>query len=117
MQSDLFTKSGTLRKNKPGAGRPRQMPAEWTKIDRSRFKRFGVTPTDVRDMLERQGGCAVCRTPEPRGKNGWHVDHDHETGRVRGVLCITCNIAIGMLHDDLARARQAVAYLERSSLF
>lgn len=87
-------------------------PAHWTSTDIGRFKRFKVTPEDVQATLAKQGGCAVCRVVEPRGKNHWHVDHDHNTGRVRGVLCLTCNIAVGMLHDDPVRARAAADYLE-----
>lgn len=78
-----------------------------------RKRRYGITPEGFAAMLADQGGkCAVCSTPEPRGKSDWHVDHDHATGIVRGILCITCNIALGMLHDDPARCRAAAEYLD-----
>jgi hypothetical protein len=94
-------------------GRSRKYPEHWTVTDQNRFKRFGVTPEQFAQRVAGQGGCAVCRTTAPRGKNAWHLDHEHQTGRIRGVLCLTCNIAVGMLHDDPARARAAAEYLER----
>ena len=86
-------------------------------LQRWRAKRLGVEPGDVARMLKQQNGCAICHISTPRGKNTWHVDHNHKTGRVRGVLCITCNIALGMLHDDPDRARAAAYYLELDRLF
>lgn len=78
-----------------------------------RKRRYDLTPQKFSEMLASQDGkCAVCKTPEPRGKTSWHVDHDHETGQIRGILCITCNIALGMLHDDPARCRAAADYLD-----
>jgi len=56
----------------------------------------------------------------PRSEQHWnafavHVDHCHQTGRVRGVLCFNCNSAIGKLGDDPDAVRRAAAYLEGSS--
>ena len=64
-------------------------------------RKFGITPEDYERRLAQQGGgCAVCgRAPKP-GKS-LHVDHDHETGYVRGLLCFKCNAALGQLDDDL----------------
>lgn len=78
-----------------------------------RRKTLGVTPEAFSSMLSEQGGaCAVCRTGEP-GKKGWAVDHCHDTGRVRGVLCNACNLSLGLLQDDPARIRAAADYVER----
>ena len=71
---------------------------------------FGITQAHYDDLLSRQcGGCAICgKRP---GKISLHVDHDHETGEVRGLLCVGCNNALGQFHDNedlLARAIQYV---------
>ena len=72
---------------------------------------FGMTPDEYERRLAQQGGgCAVCgRAPKP-GKS-LHVDHDHETGYVRGLLCFKCNAALGQLGDDLGRIERALTYV------
>jgi hypothetical protein len=58
-------------------------------------KLYGLTIEDRDAMFEIQGeACALCRSPEPRG-GGWHIDHDHVSGKPRGILCGTCNILLG----------------------
>lgn len=85
-----------------------------------RLRRFGLTRDDFLDMLEEQGGvCAICGNPETsRGNHGYiknlSVDHDHETGVVRGLLCNNCNRAIGLLRDDTSILAAAIAYLDGS---
>lgn len=54
--------------------------------------------------------CACCGTENPG--NAWHVDHDHSTDQIRGILCLNCNSGIGMLGDNLKGLQNAVAYLE-----
>lgn len=54
------------------------------------LKRYGITPEQYDEILEEQGGvCKICKNLP--GKYRLHVDHDHETGKVRGLLCVTCN--------------------------
>src|SRR5690349_19534019 len=66
-------------------------------------RKFGITIDDYERMLEEQGyGCAICGAPEPDGAS-LHVDHDHESGEVRGLLCFTCNNALGDVQDSLDR--------------
>jgi len=77
------------------------------------LERYGLTPEDYALLLERAGGrCEICGTQDPGAKQSFGVDHDHETGRVRGLLCTTCNAGLGMFGDDLERIRKAVRYLE-----
>ena len=83
-----------------------------------RRAKFGITPEQYDAMLKEQGGvCAICREPET-GRNragavSLAVDHDHETGLVRGLLCNTCNRGIGLLKDRPDILRSALQYLER----
>lgn len=77
------------------------------------FRKYGVTPEWAAAQLEAQGGlCAICKTDSPGGRGRWHVDHDHETGAVRGLLCCACNLGIGHLKDSTDVLRAALAYLE-----
>ncbi len=54
--------------------------------------------------------CAICKK-RPRADRPLHVDHDHRTGRVRGLLCVSCNTGLGKLGDNLRRLKDAVDYL------
>jgi len=82
-------------------------------LDGRIMKLYGLTLTDYRNLLAKQeGGCAICHTSNPGGSRGrFCVDHDHKTGRVRGLLCQSCNRAIGLLGDDANRLIAAAAYL------
>jgi hypothetical protein len=74
--------------------------------------RYGVEPHLFDAALERQEGlCAICRRLKAR-----HVDHDHSTGAFRGILCFSCNGALGQFRDDSTRLAQAIDYLEETSV-
>jgi hypothetical protein len=61
--------------------------------------KYGITPEDYERRLEAQGGgCAICGRPP--GDTALHVDHCHETGRVRGLLCFSCNAGLGQFRHD-----------------
>lgn len=80
-------------------------------------KRYGLTEESRAALLELQGGCcAVCKTQVAFTGAGFahkaHVDHCHQTGRVRGVLCARCNTAIGALGDSVDSLKAVVRYLE-----
>lgn len=77
-----------------------------------RFKnRYGITPAQYDVWFAHQGGaCALCGSPP--GSKALCVDHDHETGRVRGLLCLQCNSALGKLGDSVASLKRALAYVQ-----
>lgn len=85
-------------------------------MDRARnLRRYGISPTAYDGLMASQNGCcAICHLPpEGRGKGGkLHVDHDHETGRVRGLLCGLCNTALGGFQDNTDNLLAAVRYLQ-----
>lgn len=84
------------------AGRKSYMKREW-----------GMSPEDYHRMLAAQGGaCAICGGFDPKGRGRFHVDHDHVTDKIRGLLCSECNILLGKAQDDPELLRRAVAYLE-----
>lgn len=74
------------------------------------LKQYGLTAADYQRMFDEQSGaCAICGTLA--GTRSLCVDHDHETGIVRGLLCIGCNTALGSFKDSIANLRNAVKYL------
>lgn len=63
-------------------------------------------------MKTQNGGCAACGGQNVAGRR-LAVDHDHETGEVRGLLCHHCNAAIGHVEESVSRLLQLIAYVER----
>ena len=75
-----------------------------------KLKVYGLTKDDYQQMLENQRGrCAICGKEPIRRKLA--VDHDHETGLIRGLLCFRCNFGLGWFQDDISRLRRAVSHL------
>ena len=96
------------------AGSTREQRAVRAEHDReSRLQRkYGIGAAGFDALLAAQDSrCAICGTDEPNG-HGWHVDHDHESGAFRGILCPTCNVGLGHFMDDPAILRAAAAYIE-----
>lgn len=83
-----------------------------------RDKMYGLNPGEWDDMFAGQGGvCAVCSQPGTHdGGRGLVVDHCHSSGHVRGLLCNSCNAALGMLRDDPALFLRAIEYLKAASM-
>lgn len=85
-----------------------------TKRDR-RGERFGLTPTQYSQKREKQriegDLCGLCK--RPLGKELAHLDHDHETNKLRDFIHRDCNLAIGLLEDDPNLCRLAAEYLEK----
>ena len=79
-------------------------------------KKYGITPQDYHDLLAEQGGVcanAGCTATNPGpNKNRWCVDHNHDTGEIRGLLCSNCNAAAGILQDHPDTLRGLADYLE-----
>lgn len=72
--------------------------------------RYGISQEQYDEMLRRQGGvCAICE--QPPIKHRLDVDHDHESGRVRGLLCRDCNLGVGKLKESLEILARAARYL------
>lgn len=95
---------------------------EWQDANRQRqadtqfawnlMRNYGITKEEYDRILAEQGGvCGICGKDDPNQKLS--VDHNHETGKVRGLLCSTCNRGIGLLNDDVDVLKRAIYYLER----
>jgi hypothetical protein len=76
-------------------------------------RKYGITNERYIEMLEAQSGvCAICNKPRPEDRT-LHVDHDHETGVVRGLLCFRCNQALGSFREEYELFQRAADYLDR----
>lgn len=81
---------------------------------KARLNRHGITKDQFYEILEQQDGkCALCdKTFETIWKNDCHIDHCHETGRTRGILCMKCNVGLGMLGDNEEGLLKAISYIK-----
>lgn len=78
--------------------------------------KYGLSKDGYIEFFDKQnGGCALCEKPfiGLRDTN-LHVDHSHETGKVRGLLCLPCNVALGMLGDNEAGLQRALEYVKEN---
>lgn len=84
---------------------------------RRRYTRYKVPPEWEAETLERQGGkCGnpACGATEPGGRwRTWNIDHDHISGRPRGLLCSRCNKGVGLFDDDVAKLLGMIEYIRR----
>ena len=98
------------------ANRPLQLAHRRT----ARLKKYGLTEESFQAMWEEQEGCCkICGIQMKQGAQGRAydecvIDHDHETGQARGLLCRRCNVGIGNLDDNVDRLKAAVRYLENA---
>lgn len=77
-------------------------------------RKFGVNYNQYQAMLkEQENKCFICREPEGVSGRILSVDHDHVTGKVRGLLCTNCNTALGKFKDSLDNLKKAIEYLSR----
>ncbi len=76
-------------------------------------RKYGITIADYDRMFAAQNGvCAICLEARPEERT-LHVDHDHETGAIRGLLCFRCNNAIGSLRENSLIFEAAANYFDR----
>lgn len=87
--------------------------------NRDLVRHYGITAAEYDELFDRQAGlCACCGRPETAMSNKANrikrlaVDHCHTTGKVRALLCATCNQGLGQFGDDIELLRAAIAYLE-----
>lgn len=78
------------------------------------LQNYKISRGEYEKLLEEQkGACAICRR-KPYGKHKYlYVDHDHDTGKVRGLLCNGCNTGLGGFREKPLHFRRAITYLKR----
>lgn len=96
--SSTWAKSNPERHNAQNKKWAKENPDKMKKIRQNVWRKwkYNLTPEQFADILTTQNArCGICKSAEPRHKNGWCVDHSHETQEVRGILCNYCNVVLG----------------------
>lgn len=77
--------------------------------------KYGISLDHFNNLLKQQENrCAVCGGEAMGKANQFHVDHNHSTGNIRGLLCHFCNIALGMVRDDITHLEKLINYLKQN---
>ena len=84
------------------------------KADAQRKAKNGIEPSEFNERLAIQGG--ICKI-STCSNDATHVDHNHDTGEVRGLLCTNCNTGLGMAKDNPVHLRAMAQYLEDTSYY
>ena len=93
---------------------PEELAMRARRVDLWRY--YALTPEAYDALLAAQGGrCAVCRSTDPGGRPRFGVDHDHVSGRIRGLLCSKCNIALGLVSDKVETLQALIEYLRENA--
>jgi len=94
----------------------KQKPDARSEKDRWLKFKYNITIEDWEDMLQEQNHqCAICGVHQSQVKRVFHTDHDHETGKVRGLLCADCNHGLGKFKDNVDNLLNAINYLRSTS--
>lgn len=106
LEPDAFNKTQRARARRKTKARCRRCLADY-----DRARKYGMQPDQFVAMLNKQNrGCAICRDALLEDHRT-HVDHCHESGAVRAILCIECNILLGKARDSPALCLRAAEYL------
>ncbi len=116
---DPERKAACLRRAKESVARRKAKdPEGWRLTVRCRNLRHDgvdITPEQYLDMMNTQGGrCAICGVSFGDQGTRAMVDHDHKTGKMRGILCYGCNVALGLFHENVDALEGAIEYLKKN---
>lgn len=108
---EIFARYATSEKGKRRIKRYRQDTVYKDAQFKHRLKKYGLTVEQYDQMVHsQQGKCKVCGGTE---ETNLAVDHCHKTGKVRGLLCRSCNLALGNLKEDVNIMRNLIVYIEK----
>jgi hypothetical protein len=94
-------------------GHQSQKKYEWLR-NYNLKKKYGITLNQYNQkLIEQSGNCALCEKNHRDCKNGLVVDHDHSSGKVRDLLCVSCNLLIGNSREKSELLIKAVSYLDK----
>jgi hypothetical protein len=87
----------------------RKANREWDTLN-VRLRLYGLTLDQYHSLYERQDfGCAICGDCDKK----LVIDHCHQTGRVRGLLCTRCNVGLGIFGESVAQIKKSIGYIEK----
>lgn len=77
-------------------------------------RKYGITSQDYNAIYEKQGGvCAICGGTQSHSKRKYlEIDHDHDTGKIRALLCLNCNTTLGLVKESTEILEKAIGYLK-----
>lgn len=116
---ELYATSPKLREQKRAEAKAWQKANPEKRLDQ-RMRKYGITGEIYQRILSRQGNrCAICRSENAGDRRGmrFHVDHNHKTGKVRGLLCNNCNLGLGKFKDNPKLFHRAFKYLTNRRSF
>ena len=100
-----------LEKNKENFKEVRKKHAKSLK-----FKKYGINEEQYVIMYNKQEGkCAICGTHQEELKSTLHIDHNHKTKKIRGLLCFKCNSLLGCANDNIIKLESAIIYLKNNN--
>ncbi len=83
-------------------------------VHRKLLRVFGVGLDDYKMLLKKQNNkCAICKKRNQQKKR-FNIDHDHKTGKIRGLLCMKCNVGLGAFEDNIVFLKESIKYLKKS---
>ena len=104
MQTEKAKKSGCIRSKKYREKNKKRL------LNQRYLKNYGITTDEKMDLLKQQNyHCKICGNKV--NMISGHIDHNHKTGKVRGILCRECNTAIGLFKDNINNLKRAIKYL------
>lgn len=79
------------------------------------LKKYNLTENEYYEILNNQNGCCkICKTNQIDLNTPLHIDHSHETGKIRGLLCNKCNQGLGLFNDDILLLTESIKYLQEN---
>jgi len=114
---EKYSSDVEYRKKMQNCAKNQRIKNPLTRFKNELIKKYGITIDIYSQMLENQNNkCAICKSESSNTKltNRFYVDHDHKTGKVRGLLCNNCNFALGHFSDNITILENAIKYLKGS---
>jgi hypothetical protein len=115
-KSDWYFNNKDVRKEYLDKNKERFKEVRQIHNKKLKFKGYNITEEQYLEMFNNQNGCCViCGTPQNELKCALHIDHNHETGKIRGLLCMKCNRGIGYFNDNIEKMKNAIDYIIKNN--